>query len=313
MRAAPVTDAAPPIFRPSRLRDPWPGISSALPIDLATLTAYRATLAALIKAIDFDGDDAERFEERRDMIDRRIAQLTPTKATPNKAAPGDGKKVAEAIAAGRHAEATEVLDLLLACFADGAHWTRGRLEDRHGNRCLIGGLQYVQYDHRIDWRSITEAESCLMRALGKRRRDSLIAYNDRSSFAEVRALILKARELAALPDTGKPQSQRRRQPRSRQWQAPAISEGNPLTEPECESLAKLEAAEATKRRLLAEIELEKVARAAIGDTRLTYILRPEPPSNYRVSKVLTPPRGPAKNQSKPHHSPAPAHLCGGAQ
>jgi hypothetical protein len=56
------------------------------------------------------------------MIERRIAQLTPiaTKATPNKAAPDEGKKVAEAIPAGRHAEATEVLDLLLAFFADGA-------------------------------------------------------------------------------------------------------------------------------------------------------------------------------------------------
>src|SRR5580704_2872992 len=173
-----------------------------------------------------------------------------------------------AIPAGRHAEATEVLDLLLAFFDDGPHWIRGRLEDQHGNRCLIGGLQYVAQHHRIDLRSRTEAELCLLRALGKRRRDSLITYNDGSgSFAEVRALILKARELTALPDTGKHQSQRRRQPRLRQWQAPAISDGNPLTEPECASLAKLEAAEARKRRLLAEIELEKVARAAIGDTR----------------------------------------------
>jgi hypothetical protein len=34
-----------------------------------------------------------------------------------------------------------------------------------------------------------------------------------------------------------------------------------------------------KRQLLAEIELERLARAARGDTRLTYILCPDLPSN----------------------------------
>ena len=73
-------------------------------------------------------------------------------------------------------------------------------------------------------------------------------------------------------------------------------------------MAKLEAAEARKRRLLAEIELEQVARAAAGDTRSTYILCPEPPSNYRMSKVFPPAGDTPKNQ--PIHRPAP---CGGGQ
>ena len=44
----------------------------------------------------------------------------------------------------RNAEPGEVLDLLLACFADGARWIRGRLEDKQGNGCLTGGLPVVE-------------------------------------------------------------------------------------------------------------------------------------------------------------------------
>lgn len=193
----------------------------------------------------------------------------------------------------RPAAAGEVLDLLLAFFADGRRWIRGRLQDEQGNRCLVGALRYVQEQHRIDWQSTAEAERSLLRSLPKRGR-SLIAFNDSNGFVEVRALILKAHELAALPDTGKERRSRRQrrrpqpQPHSRQWQAPVITEGNPLTEPVCADLVKVEAAEATKRRFLAEIDLERVARAAKGDFRSTYILCPEPPSNYRVSKVISP-------------------------
>jgi hypothetical protein len=63
----------------------------------------------------------------------------------------------------------------------------------------------------------------------------------------------------------------------------------------CESHAQQ--AEANKRRLPAEIELEKVARAAAGDFRLTYILCPEPPSNYQVCKVIPPAGDTPKNRS----------------
>jgi hypothetical protein len=44
-----------------------------------------------------------------------------------------------------------------------------------------------------------------------------------------------------------------------------------------------------KRQLLGEIELERLARAARGDTCLTYILCADLPSNYRVTKVMMSP------------------------
>jgi hypothetical protein len=144
----------------------------------------------------------------------------------------DCQKVAEAIAAGRHAEATEVLDLLLAFFADGVRWIRGRLHDRHGNRCLIGGLQqapprFADYVQRPQRQFLRTCARCSSKRASWRRCPTP-ANSNRSGSR-----------------------------RSRQWHAPAIRDGNPLTEPECASLAKLEAAAAAKRRLLAEIELER--------------------------------------------------------
>jgi hypothetical protein len=57
---------------------------------------------------------------------------------------------------------------------------------------------------------------------------------------------------------------------------------------------------------LAEIELEKVARAASGDIRLTYTSV----RNRRViieSAKYSSPERPGENPPKPHHSSAPAH------
>ena len=118
-------------------------------------------------------------------------------------------------------------------------------------------------------------------------------YNDwHNSFAHVEAVILKARALAER-EIGEERPSRRRR-----WRSPKITELDPLAvmaEPECGELARAEVAKQRKRRFLAEIELERVARAAAGDTRSTYILCPEPPSNYRVNKVFAaagdPPRG----------------------
>jgi hypothetical protein len=61
-----------------------------------------------------------------------------------------------------------------------------------------------------------------------------------------------------------------------------------IAEPQCAELAKVEAAEARKRQLLAEIEIERVARAATGNTRSTDILGPQPPSNFRANQVIPP-------------------------
>ena len=125
------------------------------------------------------------------------------------------------------AEAVEVLDLLLKFFGDGERWVKGRLNDRRGNRCLIGALDFVSSHHgmkrdaaeRYLADEVSAAEACnddsedcarfrasLRRALsGGRyrisetvlRRDSLSDFNDGCrDFSELRALILQARAAA---------------------------------------------------------------------------------------------------------------------
>jgi hypothetical protein len=103
-------------------------------------------------------------------------------------------------------------------------------------------------------------------------------FNDRCrNFAQLRDLILSARELAAcdIEQPSSPQPKQRqasamratRKPHKRQSHAPAITDAKPLAvmaEPNCADAAKLEAAEARKHQLLAEIELERVARPAAG-------------------------------------------------
>jgi len=129
------------------------------------------------------------------------------------------------------AEAVEVLDLLLAFFGDGERWVKGRLSDRRGNRCLVGALGLVSGRHATDGAA---AERCLAEAIranrfrgaqcddndeafarlraalrrGMRgegycasesllRRDKLSDFNDGcKDFTELRALILRAREMA---------------------------------------------------------------------------------------------------------------------
>jgi hypothetical protein len=127
----------------------------------------------------------------------------------------------------------------------------------------------------------------------------IAGFNDHAEvgFAQIRALIKDARklalaeaDLASMTENGRrPPTTEKRPRRRRAWRTPTITEADALTvaaEPECANLAKLEAVDERKRRLLAEIELENLARAARGDFRLTYILCPEPPSNYRVEKVF---------------------------
>jgi hypothetical protein len=178
----------------------------------------------------------------------------------------------------------KALDALLTYFADGQHWTRGRFiryYDTRERRCLVGALDHLSLRRVIN---AGAARVYLERALPDIRNRSLIGFNDRCrSFKQLLGLIDAARQLAC-NDIG----------RHRQWRALTMREAG--REPEY-AAAKLEAAEARKRRLLAEIELERVARAAKGDTRSTYILCPEPPSNYRMGQVILPAGGTRKNES----------------
>jgi hypothetical protein len=91
-------------------------------------------------------------------------------------------------------EAVQMLDLLLEFFADGEHWTRGRYDDGHGRRCLIGALHYLRRKHHISTAAAVEfIEEAMPRPTA-----GLIYFNDHRcrSFAELRSVIVKARELA---------------------------------------------------------------------------------------------------------------------
>jgi hypothetical protein len=91
-------------------------------------------------------------------------------------------------------EAVQLLDLLLEFFADGARWVRGRYHDGHGRHCLIGAVYHLRRKHRL---ASAAALDYLREAL-PRRTLGLIYFNDRRcrDFAELRAVILKARALA---------------------------------------------------------------------------------------------------------------------
>jgi hypothetical protein len=274
MLDAPVTDAASEFLNPFEF-DPWKPLFSALPfnldgLDLALLTEARANLAALIEALDFEGDDATPLKERLNEINEHIAQLTldnwkqiailpPTGSeTPNAPAATATAAPSRTITDRKQAaDALRALDELLTYFADGKHWTRGRFYrnyDGRERRCLVGALDHLSSPRIID---AVAARVYLHRALNRKGDDaSLIGFNDRArSFKQLHRMIDAARELAC-QDGGR-----------RQWCAPMIPEGKPLTEPECAKLAQLEASErmdremlaaadAHKRRLLVEIELD---------------------------------------------------------
>jgi hypothetical protein len=93
------------------------------------------------------------------------------------------------------AKAVQVLDLLLGFFGDhGEHWLQHRLGDGTGKRCLVGALGCVRRHHGFKGDG---AGHYLADAI-PRRIATLIAFNDdaREDFAEIRALIVRARDMA---------------------------------------------------------------------------------------------------------------------
>jgi hypothetical protein len=148
-------------------------------------------------------------------------------------------------------EAVQMLDLLLEYFADGRHWTRGRFYG-NGRHCLVGALNYLRREHRV---ASGAARYFLEEAIPRECRRRLVYFNDQRcrSIAELRSVIVKARALA-------------------------------LQEPE-----RKRAAAAVERWPLAEVDRERAARAAAGDTRPTYILCPRPPAELALSEISDPP------------------------
>jgi hypothetical protein len=144
--------------------------------------------------------------------------------------------------------AVQLLDRLVEYFADGAHWMRGNHYDGHERRCLVGAINYLSRKHHLPRAGTVHF---LERAIRPHR--GLIRFNDHEcrSIAELRSVIVKARAFALREAEQEPERQR--------------------------------AAAAVKRWLLAELERERVARAAAGDKRKTYILCPRAPDDTAIA------------------------------
>jgi hypothetical protein len=132
--------------------------------------------------------------------------------------------------------AVHLLDLLLAFFADGGRWIRGRYNDGDGRRCLVGAILYLRREHRLP----SDGAMSFLKEAMPRRGVGLVYFNDHRcrSVAELRSVIVKARTLA-------------------------------LGEAEREREAA-----AVERWLLAALERERAARAAAVDERPAQIPAP---------------------------------------
>src|SRR5215469_15000207 len=97
-----------------------------------------------------------------------------------------------------HARAVQMLDLLLEFFADDARWMRGNYHDGGDRRCLMGALDHLRRNHRIPYAG---AVYFLQQALPSRQ-SGFVNFNDRlcANVAELRSVIMKARALV-LEDT----------------------------------------------------------------------------------------------------------------
>jgi hypothetical protein len=92
-------------------------------------------------------------------------------------------------------ESIVVLDLLSDLLHGGHHWVQRTYHDGHGRHCLVGGLEHI----RARRGSGDRAGVYLSRAIGVAygEREPLPHFNDsRTSYAEIRAMILLARRLA---------------------------------------------------------------------------------------------------------------------
>jgi len=88
------------------------------------------------------------------------------------------------------AKAVQLLDLMLAFFADDGHWTRSCYDDGHGGHCLVGALLHLSRKHSLP----TAPAIALLQDAMPRPGLPLVHFNDTrcGSAAEVRSVILKA-------------------------------------------------------------------------------------------------------------------------
>lgn len=108
------------------------------------------------------------------------------------------------------ARAISVLTTMLEFFAGGQRWIKDSMFDQDGNRCLIGARLRVQGQLGIEGRDASHYLRMAVAPFERLPSDiHLMLFNDRcATYDEIRAAILKARDLAQAELDG--QSDRRR-------------------------------------------------------------------------------------------------------
>ena len=93
------------------------------------------------------------------------------------------------------AKAVQMIDLLCQFFDDGRRWIRDEFHDHDGNRCLVGAMRHIRAVRHFYG---DPTRYYLQQAMAEdEHQEGLVAFNDSCrDFAELRALMLKARRLA---------------------------------------------------------------------------------------------------------------------
>ena len=142
-----------------------------------------------------------------------------------------------------------VLDLMLTFFADERRWCKGHYYDHGSNRhCLVGAATHFSATLGLPYDPVIS----LLQAALPQRQMGLVTFNDDHcrTIDELRAVIRKALTFAL-----------------------------EITEHE-------RAAAAFQRRFMAELEQERAARRAAGDSRQTYILCSRAPDEPSAAQRL---------------------------
>jgi hypothetical protein len=102
-------------------------------------------------------------------------------------------KISAACDAGR--ESVIVLDLLSDLLHGGHYWVQNAYHDKQGRHCLVGGLEIIRARLGGGDRAGEYLSRAIRGVCGEHQ--TIIDFNDsRESYAEIRAVILRARELA---------------------------------------------------------------------------------------------------------------------
>lgn len=107
-------------------------------------------------------------------------------------------------AAADAAKAVQMIDLLCQFFDDGRRWIRDEFHDHDGNRCLVGAMRHIRAVRHFYG---DPTRYYLQKAMAAdEHEEGLVAFNDGCrDFAELRALMLKARRLAVADIAAQPE------------------------------------------------------------------------------------------------------------